>query len=48
MEDQIRAELARLRGVTGFRVSWVWLPPWRPAGITGERARPAPRDRFSV
>jgi metal-sulfur cluster biosynthetic enzyme len=35
MEDQIRVELARLSGVTGFRVSWVWLPPWRPAGITG-------------
>jgi metal-sulfur cluster biosynthetic enzyme len=35
MEDQIRAELAGLRDVTGFRVSWVWLPPWRPADITG-------------
>jgi metal-sulfur cluster biosynthetic enzyme/ribosomal protein L22 len=35
MEDQIRAELARLSGITGFRVNWVWLPPWRPADITG-------------
>ncbi|MDX6335764.1 MAG: hypothetical protein QOG05_3104 [Streptosporangiaceae bacterium] len=35
MEDQIRAELAGLRDVTGFRVNWVWLPPWRPADITG-------------
>lgn len=35
MEDQIRAELARLSDVTGFRVNWVWLPPWRPADITG-------------
>jgi metal-sulfur cluster biosynthetic enzyme/ribosomal protein L22 len=35
MEDQIRAELARLRDVSGFRVNWVWLPPWRPADITG-------------
>ena len=35
MEDQIRAELASLRDVSGFRVNWVWLPPWRPADITG-------------
>ena len=35
MEDQIRAELAGLRDVSGFRVNWVWLPPWRPADITG-------------
>ena len=35
MEDQIRAELARVRDVSGFRVNWVWLPPWRPADITG-------------
>jgi metal-sulfur cluster biosynthetic enzyme len=35
MEDQIRAELASLRDVNGFRVNWVWLPPWRPADITG-------------
>ena len=35
MEDQIRAELARLRDVSGFRVNWEWLPPWRPADITG-------------
>ena len=34
MEDQIRTELAALRDVTGFRVNWVWLPPWRPADIT--------------
>jgi len=35
MEDQIGTELARLSDVTGFRVNWVWLPPWRPADITG-------------
>jgi len=35
MEDQIRAELAGLGDVTGFQVNWVWLPPWRPADITG-------------
>jgi metal-sulfur cluster biosynthetic enzyme len=35
MEDQIGTELARLSEVTGFRVNWVWLPPWRPADITG-------------
>jgi metal-sulfur cluster biosynthetic enzyme len=34
MEDQIRAELAGLSDVAGFRVDWVWLPPWRPADIT--------------
>jgi metal-sulfur cluster biosynthetic enzyme len=35
MEDQIGTELARVSDVTGFRVNWVWLPPWRPADITG-------------
>jgi metal-sulfur cluster biosynthetic enzyme/ribosomal protein L22 len=35
MEDQIRAELAGVGDVSGFRVNWVWLPPWRPADITG-------------
>ena len=35
MEDQIRAELAGLSDLAGFRVNWVWLPPWRPADITG-------------
>jgi metal-sulfur cluster biosynthetic enzyme len=34
MEDQIRAELAGLGDLTGFRIEWVWLPPWRPADIT--------------
>ncbi len=34
MEDQIQAELAGLGDVAGFRVHWVWLPPWRPADIT--------------
>lgn len=34
MEDQIRAELAGLSDLTGFRIDWVWLPPWRPADIT--------------
>jgi metal-sulfur cluster biosynthetic enzyme len=35
MEDQIRAEMAGLSDLAGFRVNWVWLPPWRPADITG-------------
>ena len=35
MEDQIRTGLAGLPGIDGFRVDWVWLPPWRPADITG-------------
>ncbi len=35
MEDQIRAELAGLSDLDGFRIEWVWLPPWRPADITG-------------
>ena len=34
MEDQIRTGLAGLPGIDGFRVDWVWLPPWRPADIT--------------
>jgi metal-sulfur cluster biosynthetic enzyme len=34
MEDQIRAELAGLGDLAGFRIDWVWLPPWRPADIT--------------
>ncbi len=34
MEDQIRAGLARLSGIEGFRVDWQWIPAWRPADIT--------------
>ena len=34
MEDQIRAEIAGVSDVSGFRVNWEWLPPWRPADIT--------------
>ena len=34
MEDQIRAELAGLEDVAGFRIEWEWLPPWRPADIS--------------
>jgi metal-sulfur cluster biosynthetic enzyme len=34
MEDQIRAELASLGDVAGFRIEWEWLPPWRPADIS--------------
>jgi len=34
MEDQIRAELAGLGDLAGFRIDWAWLPPWRPADIT--------------
>ena len=34
MEDQIGTELAGLSDLAGFRIDWVWLPPWRPADIT--------------
>jgi metal-sulfur cluster biosynthetic enzyme len=34
MEDQIRTELAGLADLAGFRIDWVWLPPWRPADMT--------------
>ena len=34
MEDQIRVELAGHSDLAGFRIDWVWLPPWRPADIT--------------
>jgi metal-sulfur cluster biosynthetic enzyme len=29
-----RARLAGLAGIDGFRVDWVWLPPWQPRDIT--------------
>jgi len=34
LEDQIRAGLAPLCCVDGFRVDWQWIPAWRPADIT--------------
>lgn len=34
MESQIRAGLAALDCVEGFRVDWQWIPAWRPADIT--------------
>lgn len=34
MEDQIRAGLAGLPDLDGFRVDWVWLPAWHPRDIT--------------
>jgi metal-sulfur cluster biosynthetic enzyme len=34
LEDQIRAMLAPLSCVDGFRVDWQWIPAWRPADIT--------------
>jgi metal-sulfur cluster biosynthetic enzyme/ribosomal protein L22 len=34
LEDQIRAVLAPLACVDGFRVDWQWIPAWRPADIT--------------
>ena len=39
--SQIRAGLAPLRGIDGFRVDWQWLPAWRPADMTE-----AGRDRL--
>ncbi len=36
MENQIRTQLARVRGVGDFRVDWQWIPAWRPADITDE------------
>lgn len=34
LENQIRAELAPLDSISGFRVDWQWLPAWRPADMT--------------
>ena len=34
LENQIRAELAPLDSIKGFRVDWQWLPAWRPADMT--------------
>jgi len=34
LENQIRAELAPLDAIDGFRVNWQWLPAWRPADMT--------------
>ena len=36
MENQIRAGLAGVGGVEGFRVNWQWLPAWQPADITDD------------
>ena len=35
MENQIRTGLAGLGGIEDFRVDWQWVPPWRPADISG-------------
>jgi len=35
MENQIRTGLAGLGSGQDFRVDWQWVPPWRPADITG-------------
>jgi metal-sulfur cluster biosynthetic enzyme/ribosomal protein L22 len=34
MEDQVRARLAAVPGIDGFRLDWQWAPAWRPADIT--------------
>ena len=34
LENQIRAELAPLQHIDGFRVDWQWVPAWRPADMT--------------
>ena len=34
LENQIRAELASLDAIDGFRVNWQWIPAWRPADMT--------------
>jgi len=34
LENQIRAGLAPLPGIDGFRVDWQWLPAWQPADMT--------------
>jgi metal-sulfur cluster biosynthetic enzyme len=34
LENQIRAELAPLEDIDGFRVDWQWIPAWRPADMT--------------
>ena len=34
IEDQASAALSGL--VDGFRINWVWMPPWGPDKITGD------------
>ena len=48
MEDQIRAEMAGVSDVSGFRISWEWLPPWRPADITDSGREQLHAIGFSV
>jgi metal-sulfur cluster biosynthetic enzyme/ribosomal protein L22 len=48
MEDQIRAEIAAVSDVSGFRVDWEWLPPWRPADITASGREELRAIGFSV
>ncbi len=48
MEDQIRAEMAGVSDVCGFRVNWEWLPPWRPADITASGREQLRAIGFSV
>ena len=48
MEDQIRAEMAGVSDVSGFRVNWEWLPPWRPADITDSGREQLRAIGFSV
>ncbi len=48
MEDQIRAEMAGVSDVSGFRINWEWLPPWRPADITDSGREQLHAIGFSV
>jgi metal-sulfur cluster biosynthetic enzyme/ribosomal protein L22 len=48
MEDQIRAEMTGVSDVSGFRVNWEWLPPWRPADITASGREQLRAIGFSV
>jgi metal-sulfur cluster biosynthetic enzyme/ribosomal protein L22 len=36
IEDQIRAGLAAVTGIDGFRLDWQWVPAWRQADITSD------------
>ncbi len=48
MEDQIRAGMAGVSDVSGFRVNWEWLPPWRPADISDSGREQLHAIGFSV
>src|SRR4026208_1290802 len=51
IEDQPRQALCTGPGggiVSDFRINWVWLPPWGPDKIPGERREQLPRPRCNA